>query len=206
MIKGSFYFAFFLITIFLIASQEWFKMSKKKMYSYLGIIFLFFSLYSAFLLRGDNDSDLVRFFFVIIICVATDIGGYVFGKIFRGPKLIKISPNKTYAGMIGSYFLAIIFGYYYFFSDFIFLFDFNRFEILDNIRFRDQQNLFIIIFLISSVSQTGDLIISYFKRVKKIKNTGKILPGHGGFLDRVDGIIFAVPFAYLLFKSNLFIF
>ena len=79
-IKGSFYFAFFLIAIFLIASQEWFKMSKKKMYSYLGIIFLFFSFYFAFLLRGDNDSDLVRFFFVIIICVATDIGGYVFGK------------------------------------------------------------------------------------------------------------------------------
>ena len=205
-IKGSFYFAFFLIAIFLIASQEWFKMSKKKMYSYLGTAFLFFSFYSAFLLRGDNDSDLVRFFFVIIICVATDIGGYVFGKIFRGPKLIKISPNKTYAGMIGSYFLAIIFGYYYFFSDFIFLFDFNKFEILDNINFRDQQKLFIIIFLISSVSQTGDLIISYFKRVKKIKNTGKILPGHGGFLDRVDGIIFAIPFAYLLFKSNLFIF
>ena len=76
MIKGSFYFAFFLITIFLIALQEWFKMSKKKMYSYLGIIFLFFYFYFAFLLRGDNDSDLVRFFFVIIICVATDIGGF----------------------------------------------------------------------------------------------------------------------------------
>ena len=88
-------------------------MSRNKVYRFLGILFLFLSFYSAYLLRGTNKYDLFIFLFVVTICVATDIGGYVFGKLFKGPKLIKISPNKTYSGMIGSYLLAIVFANLY---------------------------------------------------------------------------------------------
>ena len=192
-IKGSVYFVFFLIIFFLITSYEWYRMSRNKVYRFLGILFLFLSFYSAYLLRGTNKYDLFIFLFVVTICVATDIGGYVFGKLFKGPKLAKISPNKTYSGMIGSYLLSIIFAHLYLkeLTSPIWILSF----FLDN-----DILLLISIFLISSVSQLGDLFISYFKRLSKIKNTGKILPGHGGLLDRVDGLIFAVPFAYFLFK------
>jgi len=118
-----------------------------------------------------------------MICVSTDIGGYIFGKIFKGPKLTKFSPNKTYAGMIGGYILSIV-----------------STIILTNFYFNDDFaiKLFIFVILISTISQLGDIIISYFKRLSKIKDTGKIIPGHGGLLDRVDGMIFAFPFSYLI--------
>tara|TARA_B100000686_G_scaffold243772_1_gene252780 strand:+ start:647 stop:1300 length:654 start_codon:yes stop_codon:yes gene_type:complete len=192
-IKGSVFFAFFLISFFLITSYEWYKMSKNIIHSFLGIIFLFLTFYSAYLFRGTTKYDLFIFLFVITICIATDIGGYVFGKLFKGPKLSKISPNKTYSGMIGSYLLSIIFANLYLkeSTDIIWI----------SSSFLDNDTLLLVsIFLISSVSQLGDLFISYFKRLSKIKNTGKIIPGHGGLLDRVDGLIFAVPFAYFLFK------
>ena len=110
----------------------------------------------------------------------------MFGKIFKGTKLTKISPNKTYSGMVGSYFLSVISVLFY--TNFYGLIFWN-----DNL-------LLIIVILISSVSQIGDLIVSYFKRISKIKHTGKLLPGHGGLLDRIDGMIFTIPFAYILFK------
>ena len=124
---------------------------------------------------------------MIIICISTDIGGYVFGKIFKGPKLIKISPNKTYAGMFGSYLLSIL--SLIVLSNYIYLFNIEKINI--------DMKLILFVLLVSTVSQIGDLIISYFKRLSKIKNTGKIIPGHGGLLDRIDGMIFALPFAYL---------
>ena len=186
MIKGSVYFIFFLIIFFLISSYEWVKMSKSKIHLFFGVIFLLLSCYTAYLLRGSNWTELMTFLFVLLVCVATDIGGYTFGKIFKGPKLIKISPNKTYSGVIGGYFLSIICANLYV----------NEFIIFIPIDIE----LLITVFLISSVSQFGDLIISYFKRLSKIKNTGNLLPGHGGLLDRVDGIIFAIPFAYFFFK------
>ena len=190
-LKGSFFFIFFMSVFFLVTAYEWYQMSKKKKYLYPGLIFLFFSVYSAYLLRSsDNIEDFLIFLFVILTCVATDIGGYIFGKIFKGPKLIKISPNKTYSGMFGGYFLSII-------SVNFFL---NYTDSLGYKIIEFTLEVFILVLLISSVSQIGDLIMSYFKRTSKIKNTGKILPGHGGILDRVDGIIFAVPFSYLLFK------
>ena len=192
-IKGSVYFVFFLITFFLITSYEWFKMSKNKTHTFLGILFLLFTAYSAHLFRGTDKYDLFVFLFVITICIATDIGGYVFGKLFKGPKLIKISPNKTYSGMIGSYLLSIIFANLYLKESLNLIWISNPFTYNDTL-------MLMLVLLISSVSQLGDLFISYFKRLSKIKNTGKILPGHGGLLDRVDGLIFAVPFAYLLFK------
>ena len=185
-LKGSIYFNFFLIIIFLITIFEWYKMSKNKMYLLPGVFFLIFSFYSAYLLRFDEDNGLKIFILVVLISVTTDIGGYIFGNIFKGPKLTKISPKKTYSGVLGSYFLSIISSINY-----IDYYELNYWT--DN-------ELFIIILLISSISQIGDLIISYFKRKSKIKNTGNIIPGHGGFLDRIDGIIFAVPFAHILLK------
>jgi phosphatidate cytidylyltransferase len=121
---------------------------------------------------------------ITIICISTDIGGYVFGKIFKGPKLTKFSPNKTYAGMIGGYLLSIISAIF-----------FNNFYFTEEIQIK----WFIFVILISTTSQLGDIIISYFKRLSKIKDTGKIIPGHGGLLDRIDGMIFAFPFSYLIF-------
>ena len=138
---------------------------------------------SAFFLRNNFLND---FILVILICISTDVGGFVFGKIFKGPKLTKISPNKTYAGMIGSYFLSVI-------STFLYINYYGLIYFSDNI-------LLICVILISSVSQIGDLTVSFFKRKSKIKNTGKIIPGHGGLLDRIDGMLFAIPFTFLLFK------
>ena len=194
-IKGSFLFNFFILICFVITAYEWHMMSKNKSYSIFGFFFLFFSFYSIYQLRNDFAFDYIYLLMITLICVSTDIGGYVFGKLFRGPKLTKLSPNKTYAGMIGGYFLAIIFMTLVFDSGFIFS---NITEDIINLE------IFIFIILVSSVSQFGDIVISYFKRLSKIKDTGKIIPGHGGLLDRVDGMIFAFPFSYIILKINLF--
>ena len=184
-IKGSFLFIFFILICFLITSYEWHKMSNKKSYYLPGFLFIILSFYSAYLIRA-NDSDSLKFFlYILIVCVSTDIGGYIFGKIFKGPKLIKISPKKTYSGVIGGYLMSIILYYL-----------FKNFNYGDEINYND----FIFILLISTISQLGDITISYFKRLSKIKDTGKILPGHGGLLDRIDGMIFAFPAAYIIFK------
>ena len=181
MLMGSFYLIFLIIICFLVSSFEWNKMTKKLNEKLSGFIFLIFSFYSFYQLAIDY-TILIPFF----ICVATDIGGYVFGKIFKGPKLTKISPNKTYAGMIGGYFLSILFISLYF----------------DYINHKVTITLFVTTILISSVSQIGDIIISYFKRLSKVKNTGTLIPGHGGLLDRIDGMIFAFPIYYLVQMSG----
>ena len=133
--------------------------------------------------------------FVIIICIFTDIGGYIFGKFFKGPKLTKISPNKTYSGMFGSFVLSLISALI--FSEYQNLI--SKYDYLTDLK-KNYLNYIFFILLISFLSQIGDLIISYFKRLAKLKNTGKLLPGHGGLLDRLDGIILAVPTSYILLK------
>ena len=140
-------------------------------------------------MRFDFGNIFWPFLIVTITCILTDIGGYIFGKLFKGPKLTKISPNKTYAGMIGSFILSICF------VPFIFK--------LNLINEKGILSIIFLIIIISSVSQIGDLILSYFKRKAKVKNTGKILPGHGGLLDRIDGMLFAFPIAYI-FKLTIF--
>jgi len=187
-IKGSLIFIFFISLCFLITSYEWHMMSKKKSYNIFGFIFLIFSFYSIYKLRINPDNDFWLLLFITIICVSTDIGGYVFGNIFKGPKLTKFSPNKTYAGMIGGYLLSII-------SITIFTNDISSQGDLPI-------NWFAFVLFVSSISQIGDIIISYFKRLSKIKNTGKIIPGHGGLLDRVDGMIFAFPFSYIILLTD----
>ena len=109
--KGSYYFNFFLITFFLISSYEWFKLAKNKFLLSLGLTFLLITTYSAYLIRGSTQNELLLFLFIILICVTTDIGGYLFGNMFKGPKLTNISPNKTYVGSMGGYLLAIISAY-----------------------------------------------------------------------------------------------
>tara|TARA_E500000331_G_scaffold71224_1_gene65910 strand:+ start:531 stop:1148 length:618 start_codon:yes stop_codon:yes gene_type:complete len=183
-LMGSFYLKFLIIICFLAATYEWHKMVKKINYKLLGFIFLFFSFYTFYEL-SIKYTILIPFF----ICISTDIGGFIFGKIFKGPKLTKISPNKTYAGMIGGYFLSIIFISLHF--------NYLNHELTII--------WFITIILISSVSQLGDIIISYFKRLSKLKNTGNIIPGHGGILDRIDGMIFAFPIYYLIELSGYLI-
>tara|TARA_A100001015_G_C15015140_1_gene725127 strand:+ start:1484 stop:1864 length:381 start_codon:yes stop_codon:yes gene_type:complete len=122
-----------------------------------------------------------------MICVFSDVGGYVFGKTFGGKKLTKISPKKTISGSIGSFILSYIgfFIIYFYFNDLLFV----RLVI---------ESLFFIPFIISSICQLGDLFISYYKRKAKIKNTGNIIPGHGGLLDRIDGTIFALPIGFIV--------
>jgi len=154
-------------------------MTKNIYLKIFGFIFLIISLHAFYKISLVPN----EVFFVILICVSTDVGGYIFGKLFKGPKLTKISPNKTYSGMIGGYFLSII-------TSFLFI---NLLNI--NLYFF---NLFTVIIFISTVSQVGDITISYFKRLSKIKNTGKLIPGHGGLLDRIDGMIFVFPVYYLI--------
>ena len=187
-LEGKTLFYIFLFIAFLISSYEWLKMIKKIDIKVLGILFLFLSFYSAFYFRNQN---LEGFLLIILICISTDIGGYIFGNLFKGPKLSKISPNKTQSGMIGGFVLSLI-------ASSIFVLHYSNDIYIDQNLIETDLKFVILILLISSVSQVGDLIISYFKRSSKIKDTGNIIPGHGGLLDRIDGMIFVFPFAYLV--------
>ena len=148
--------------------------------SFLYLIFFILSTYS----YSKTLEDIV---FVLSICIFSDIGGYVVGKTIGGKKLTKISPNKTISGIIGSFIFSLI--------PLIFL---------SMISFKNLQLNFIdeILFtlFISFICQTGDLFISFFKRKAEVKDTGTILPGHGGLLDRIDGILFALPITFILDK------
>ena len=195
-INGAYYFIFFILVVSIISIYEWYLMSKNKAYKIPGIIFLIFSFYTAYYLRNEMYGDYLYFIVIIFICISTDIGGYTFGKIFKGPKLTKISPKKTYAGVIGGYFCSIIFmALFLNYADYI-----SAITNTDTLAQKLFINNFILTILISTVSQIGDIIISYFKRKSKIKNTGKIIPGHGGLLDRIDGMIFVFPLTFFIFK------
>tara|TARA_A100000164_G_C21695229_1_gene670898 strand:- start:348 stop:731 length:384 start_codon:yes stop_codon:yes gene_type:complete len=125
--------------------------------------------------------------FILIICISTDIGGFAFGKIIGGKKLTSISPKKTYSGLIGSFITSYLVG--------LIIYNFMEGKIIINF------NIFLYIFLISAISQSGDLFISFFKRKAKIKDTGSILPGHGGILDRMDGMLFAMPIGIIIINT-----
>lgn len=178
-ISGSYILLFFISICFLISCYEWHIMTKNKKYNIYGFFFLFISFYTFYQLAFE----LTLVFFVILICILTDVGGYVFGNLFKGPKLTRISPKKTYAGMIGGFFFSLM-----------------GLLIISNLSDYSQINIktFLLTLLISTVSQIGDLIISYFKRLSKFKDTGKIIPGHGGLLDRIDGMIFTFPIVFLI--------
>ena len=188
-IKGGYFFIFFLIICLIISLIEWKNMQINSVVKNFGIFFICLSFYSAYILRfTDNSTSLYNFLFIILICIYTDIGGFVFGKILKGPKLTIISPNKTYAGAIGGFFFSVVFLY----LTLSFVSFFDNYKVIFNIK-----NIIYIIFL-SLISQIGDLIISYFKRISKIKDTGNLIPGHGGILDRIDGMIFVFPSALII--------
>ncbi len=185
-----------LFSLIIISIISWFEFTKmtNKIYrnkkEFLSNLILVLSAFYFAMFTGVSyyliEIDKIYFSYIILICVLSDIGGYVFGKIFKGKKLTKISPNKTISGSLGSFIFALIpcfvFKIIFLFSDIYFL------AFSSNLLF----NILISLFL-SLISQLGDLYISYFKRLSDIKDTGKILPGHGGLLDRIDGIIFAIP-------------
>ena len=174
---GSFYLIFFILICFFVSIYEWNKMVRKIELKLFGSFFLVFSFYTFYEISATHT-----WIFILLICVSTDIGGYVFGKLFKGPKLIKISPNKTYSGMIGGYILSLIF------LSFFMSWTYQTVNV----------EWIMVTILISTVSQIGDIIISFFKRLSKVKDTGKIIPGHGGLLDRIDGMIFAFPIFYFI--------
>ena len=195
----------FLIAVFMTAYlcfSEWcninYKFFSGQFWNYflikgLGLFYLlFFFILGAFFLRGNSFESALFFIIVLCICICSDTGGYVFGNIIGGKKLTKISPNKTISGTIGSFIFSILP---------IFLIDLQNYIDI-NFDFSLKNILFCLI--ISSACQLGDLFISYFKRLNKVKNTGSILPGHGGLLDRIDGIIFAIPTASILKLSQIF--
>ena len=189
-IKGSVYFNFFILILLSITLYEWHHLSLKKIYYFPGLIFIFISFFAFYFMR--NEGDYIFFWLILLTCIATDIGGYIFGKILKGPKLTKISPNKTYAGVLGGFILSIFFVI-------IYLNNLSLFS-LENAYSEISLEIMITVLSISFVSQTGDIIISFFKRKAKIKDTGKIIPGHGGLLDRIYGMIFAFPFSFILIK------
>ena len=185
-IKGNLLFNIFLIVCFFISIYEWFNMTKKKKYFIFGLFFLLISFYSLYEIRKFDEGIPTYLLFVLLICILTDLGGYFIGKIFKGPKLTKLSPNKTFSGMLGGYFFSIFF--------LMLINNFNILVISNSITLN-----IIFIFIISSISQIGDILISFFKRLSKIKDTGNIIPGHGGILDRIDGMIFAFPSSYIIY-------
>ena len=159
-------------------------LKKKKILNFfVNLIFIFYIFYfsTTFLVLSSSVYLKILIFVILLTCVASDIGGFVFGKIFKGPRLSKISPKKTISGAIGSLILSITFAtflIYYFTKNF-------------------DPNI-IIIGLVTSIScQAGDLFFSFLKRKSLIKDTGNFLPGHGGVLDRIDGILVGMPIGFL---------
>ena len=153
-------------------------------YKTLSLFYLSGLVYLIFAIESEYPNLKIYLLYSILVAILSDIGGLVFGKIFKGKKLTKISPNKTISGSIGSFVLPFLL-IPFFYSELI------RYE---------SSTLIMITIFISLTTQLGDLFISYLKRKAKVKHTSNILPGHGGFLDRIDGIIFAIPAGILLFN------
>ena len=173
-----------IIVTFLFCIYEWVNLFSKK-----GLLFIFgliiLSIFLISILRIYNFSEFnLKFLWLILITWLTDIGGYIFGKLFGGPKLIKISPNKTWSGLVGSIILSQ-------FAFLIFFLDPNyKFSI----------SILLAQFILSIAGQVGDIMMSYVKRINNKKDTSNLIPGHGGFLDRVDGLIWIMILGNFLIK------
>ena len=153
------------------------------LYLCLIALYLYYFQLSLTKIRTEYNENIILI--LLSVCIFSDIGGYIVGKSIGGPKLTTISPNKTISGAIGSILLAII----------------GTFAVNIFLDVLDQRKIITYLWIIamSIFCQIGDLFISFLKRKAKVKDTGNILPGHGGILDRVDGLIIAVPFGILTF-------
>ena len=152
-----------------------------------GTSLIYLTMFSSIVFYGiSQDSSKLITLFLISICICSDIGGLLFGKIFKGKKLTKISPNKTISGSIGSFVLS--------------LFLIPIFYSLSQGQFNNFVDMIILTILVSFICQVGDLFISFLKRKAKVKDTGDLLPGHGGVLDRVDGMLFAIPIGMVIWN------
>lgn len=153
---------------------------KYSIFNFLFIIYIFFFCLLFVYFSSTIQLKVILFCF-IFACIASDIGGYIFGKLIKGPRLTKISPSKTYSGSIGSILLSCL------------TLSLSIFYLTGNFNY---SIIFIAIF-ISLASQIGDLFFSYLKRKAKIKDTGNFFPGHGGVLDRIDGILLGLPIGFI---------
>ena len=185
----NFFLIFSLLILGVLSILEFGQLSKKIFKNRFNFIFInfFFILYififCYFFIFFSNFVGLKILIFIILLgCISSDIGGFVFGKTFKGPKLTKISPNKTFSGALGSIIFTLII------MSSLFLYLLNNFD----------YKIFIISVVTSVSCQLGDLIFSYLKRKAKLKDTGNYLPGHGGILDRLDGILIGLPFGFLI--------
>ncbi len=183
----------FLTIILLIGIYEVFNSFNKLSSRFYLLIILITSLYSIYFLQKENFLSNFLLWFAISISISSDIGGYIFGKTFKWKKISKISPNKTLSGVIGSYIFSIFT-----------LIIFNNFLSESNLNISRlyfiPEVLLAIVF--STVSQLGDLSISYLKRKENIKDTGRILPGHGGIFDRIDGLMLVVILALIIYQFS----
>jgi len=200
----KFVFVLILIVTLFVCFNEWrginYKYFKKKQHNnwkyffvqFVGLVYLFIFLITSIALRGNNSESIAFFIIILCICIFSDIGGYVFGKVVGGKKLTKISPNKTISGSLGSFIFSILP---------VLLFNLQNYT---SVSFEVLSINIALCLIVSLVCQLGDLLISYFKRLNKVKDTGTILPGHGGLLDRIDGLIFAIPTVYILKITQIF--
>ena len=192
-IKNSYILFVSLLLINFVSINEFSRLFKNIFKHNLFLIFfsnifsiIYLSIFSIMIwinLASEKDIQTMTLIFLILICVLTDIGGFIFGKLIGGKKLTKISPNKTYSGMFGAIIFSLLFGYLFYYQVNILILDIN---------------IFVFIIIISLISQLGDLMVSFLKRKAKMKDTGSILPGHGGILDRIDGILLAIPVGIFL--------
>jgi phosphatidate cytidylyltransferase len=189
-----------IISLIIISVVTWiefnsliYKVFKKKnliikfLFKLLSLIYLSSLVFLILYIETEQTHLKICLIYSILVSIVTDIGGLLIGRAIKGKKLTKISPKKTISGSIGSFLFSLV------------LVPIFYNELLEyNLLY-----LIIITLLISLTSQVGDILISYLKRRAKVKDTSDILPGHGGFLDRIDGIIFALPIGILLFSFNL---
>ena len=188
--KSGFYFIIFLSTIYFLSFYEIFANTKNLLFNFISNTIIILAIFSFYYLRGSTSSSLIVLYWVLLSTFLSDIGGYIFGKIFKGKKLTKISPNKTISGSVGS----IVFS----FMSLLILNFFQELLLGEKLVNFYQLKYFLITFLFSIICQSGDLFVSFWKRKIKIKNISNILPGHGGVLDRIDGLIFVLIFSFLI--------
>ena len=200
LLTGMFFYSYIMIiSLIIIAIISWIefyalisKIIKKNIlkdrlfrffYKTLSLFYLSGLVYLIFVIESEYSSLKIYLLYSVLVAILSDIGGLVFGRIFKGKKLTKISPNKTISGSIGPFIFSISL-IPFFFKDQV------EHSIL---------NILLITIIISLTSQLGDLFISFLKRKAKVKDTSDLLPGHGGVLDRIDSIIFAIPLGIYLF-------